>query len=292
MSRKIRVSGACQTGGIIDALSIMLTSDDISRLDHRFPGKEEEFDTAIREADVWLTTNLGFTPPKQLLLINPNLKILQWPQIFFPAFHPDITQAQCAGHDITSLGCVYNSSICLWGWKNRVPIDLVLRLFRAETFDALGYLDRWVPSVAQLRKDFVECDLNFDQFILPVKRQGVFMHSNSHAKRSPIVHIARQLASKLGASRRIIDEPLEYFLSDTLIFDSVWPVYPEIADALSVPGCYRWKYRGTHCDGLDNFVEKSYTGYENQSIDRSILTVTGINDAFDRILHRQLELVA
>jgi len=94
-------------------------------------------------------------------------------------------------------------------------------------------LDAWDPSVARMCNDFKFCDLDFDQFFLRIKRQGVFMHSNVHAKLSPIVQLARQIAVKLGATQQFVDEPIEELLADTLIFDAVWPVYPEVGDVLA-----------------------------------------------------------
>jgi hypothetical protein len=295
MSRKIRVSGACQTPGITAGLKLLLPSDDIKDFnaprEHEKEAKEA-FLEEMRSVDVWATAKWDYAA--EVLARNPKLQILKWPQITFPAFHPDITLVNTRQSSIAVMGCVYNSMICFWGWFNHVPVDRVLRLFCAEVFKALGYFDFWDPSVVAMREAFEECDLDFDRFFQPVKRQGVFMHSNLHAKLSPILHISRQLGEKLGADRRSLDEPLENYMGDPLIFDAVWPVYPEIGDCLGVPSGYRWKYRETHCFSLRDYIERSYADYEAQDVDRNgtIFCTRLHDDAYRRAITRQLELQA
>ena len=290
MSRKIRISGDCQTPATVEALRLLLPSDDIEILDVRDlrPEAKEPIFREIESIDVWATAHWHYVDEARSR--NPGLLILKWPQLKFSAFHPDIVLASTPEKSVTAMGCVYNSAICLWGWLNGVPRDRIAKLFCAQTFNALGYFDQWNPCVTAMSKSFEECELDFHRFFQPVKRQGVFMHSSIHAKLSPIVHISRQLAEKLGVDSRSLDDPLEDYMADPLIFDSVWPVYPEIGDNLSIPSSYRWKFREKHCSGLLSYIETSYSDYEAQHIDAKCgLRCETLND-YDAILARQLEL--
>jgi hypothetical protein len=201
----------------------------------------------------------------QIKTINPILEIYFWPQIFFQAFHPDIVMFSANGVSIKCMESVYHSNIALWAWTHKIPIERAVKLFNENTLNDLGYLGCWQNSVEQLKNDIENCGLDFDLFFNAVKRQGVFMHSHNHAKLSPIVHLARQLACKLGAPANFVNEPIEDFIEDPLVFDNVWPVYPAIADVLGVPGCFRWKTRTKKCSSLQNYLEISYHDYDQQS---------------------------
>ncbi|ADU13922.1 WcbI family polysaccharide biosynthesis putative acetyltransferase [Asticcacaulis excentricus] len=292
MSRKIRVSGACQTGGIIDSLKIMLPHDDVGHLPTPGVSPDDAFDEEIRTVDIWVTALPDYASEDHLSALNPRLQVLRWPQLYFPAFHPDIVIPSSGSHVITSMGCVYNSTLALWSWKEGVPVNKAIRLFEKDTLAALGYLDEWDNSAARMKNDFDACALDFSTFFLAVKRQGVFMHSNLHAKLSPIVHISRQLAMKMGAKSADVYEPIEDFLADPLIFDAVWPVYPAIADNLGVPGCFRWKSRERHASDLRTYLEISYADYDAQPIEKDNIHTGRFNPAFDALLTRQLEAAA
>jgi hypothetical protein len=265
MTRKILVSGLCQTAGMISSLSLMLPKDNIYFLKNLAELSEDELLQNIQSADVLLSTLPSQNIRVQIKSIKPNLEIHFWPQIFFPAFHPDIVMFFAKGIPIKCMESVYNSPIALWSWTHKIPIDRAIKLFNENTLNDLGYLNCWQNSVNQLKKDIEECDLDFDLFFNAVKRQGVFMHSHNHAKLSPIIHLSRQLACKLGASVNFVNEPIEDFLEDPLIFDNVWPVYPAIADALGVQGCFRWKTRTKKCTSLQDYLEISYRDYDQQS---------------------------
>lgn len=286
MSRRIGVSGGCQTGGIVDALKLLLPEDEIRIVGMQIPTPDEEFFKNIRDIDVLLTAVYQYIDCSRLEIENPVLKVIRWPQLYFRAFHPDITMASYDNTAIRSMGCPYVSNICLWGWLNNLNEGQIIRLYNKDVFAALGYFDLWDHSVASLRADFERCNLSFQSFFLPVQRQGVFMHADSHAKLSPIVHVARQLAGQLGADARRLAEPIEDYLADPLIFDTVWPVYPAIGENLSVPSCYRWKYRSHHCSSLEEYIAISCSDFNDLQLDREVLTRSKYTPQMNALMSR------
>jgi hypothetical protein len=280
---KIRIIGFCQAQGISEAVKLLLPNQDVAILALKTADNAPFFDSEISNTDVLLSAD-GITE-SMFAELNPNALVLRWPQLYFPAFHPDIALASSFSHTITSMGgCPYNSTICLWSWLNNLPVNLACKLFNIHVYKSLGYLDCWSLSATKLSNDFKKCDLDFNIFFNAVKRGGVFMHSDSHAKAYPIILIAKQLVQKIGVPHIDLNEPIESYLPDTLLFDTVWPVYTEIADVLGVKGSYIWKYRNTYFHNLENYIFESYSGYENQPIDRSVIASAQINDTSNKIL--------
>jgi hypothetical protein len=280
---KIKISGACQTAGILEAIRILLPKYYVSVLTVQQASNESLLYSEILDSDILLTAKDD--DENLFKKINPNALILRWPQIYFPAFHPDIAVATSQGHTIQSMeGCPYNSTICLWSYINNLPIKIACELFSTEVFQNLGYIDCWNNSTINLAQDFKRCDLNFDKFFNSVKRSGVFMHTDSHAKAYPIIQIAKQLAQKIEGVHLNVDIPIERYLNDTLLFDSIWPIYPGISDALGVQGSYIWKYRNNFYHGLEEYVSNSYLGYDSQKFYRQNVNCGKINQITNEIL--------
>lgn len=289
---KIRISGFCQMGGISEAVKFLLPNEDVMimplkstwPLEHtRGPGGPDGYEVFASEMstiDVLLTVEKGLED--LVRQFKSNAIVLRWPQISFAGFHPDIALATSRGNDITSMGgCPYNSTIVLWCWLNRLSIDSVLKLFTNNVFKSFGYFNCWGHSADLLSSHFKECNLDFNCFFNAVKRKGVFMHSDVHASAYPIILLAKQLVKKIVLRFDVpyveFDAPIERYLNDTLLFDAVWPVYPEIGDVLGVKGSYIWKYRSSIYYGLEEYVVSSYLEYDKQSIDRSGVISSKIN---------------
>jgi Polysaccharide biosynthesis enzyme WcbI len=192
----------------------------------------------------------------------PGARLLTMPAIVFPAFHPDVCHVQDrrTGKPIHRR---YNSAIAVWAYQHGLDVPETAALFRRETYRALGYLDAWNPAVESMRRAFAASDLRdrFGDFMLHVKRQGCFMHTPNHPKIDVLVQLARQVARQAELPLRHAPQAGE--LADGLNA-VVWPIYPEIAQALALPnGGYTWKMiiAGRYIDGPQAYVQSSFDNY-------------------------------
>lgn len=236
------------------------------------------FISKLEHADIWISLrelewakNFGFKE-------RPGFQFLRVPSINFTAFHPDLCYARNV-LDGTFTKCHYNSAIAVWAYNHGMEVADTVRLFNRETYARLGYFQLWDFNLQALRAEFNACGLDFTRFFLAVKRNGLFMHSINHPMAHAIDQLAKSLAVKMGAPDSLFDWDLK--LSDSLIFDAVWPLYPEIADYYSLPGgSYDWKLGGTWLRGLDAYLEHAFREYEAQQIPRNGLEILNRDDAF------------
>jgi len=130
---------------------MMLIGDEVSFL-HTPQAIDEDgmrgFLEQLRTMDIWITAAWELVDALELKSQFPKLNMLRWPLIRFPAFHPDITLANSDNHQVSALGCVYNSAICLWAWQHGVERERAIRLFSRETFSAIGYLAAIIRQTA------------------------------------------------------------------------------------------------------------------------------------------------
>lgn len=140
----------------------------------------------------------------------------------------------------------------------------------------LGYLDRWDTSVARMKAAFDSCGLDFDRFFLATKRDGTFMYTINHPRISLLTWLAKLLAIRLGHDKSIWHKEIP--ISDALSRVAIWPVYPEVAHELALPGSYTWFVdRGQVIDGLENYIEFSYNQYSKSGIGAGDITIAGAN---------------
>lgn len=287
MSRKIVVAGNCQIGGIAAALQRIFASDEISSVafnPHAFKGSESALSKQISQADIVLGSKHVRTLLKRAGLAPSRFVTI--PGLYFSAFHPDIVgvNAPLAGRHFA-----YNSAICAWAFSRGLEPKDALRLYDKRTFAALGYFNRWDASVRTLRRAFEEAGLEFDRFYLAAKREGTFMYTVNHPKGSMLAWLAKMLAMELGADPSIWRRDIVF--ADALGRLEIWPVYPEVAGELALPGSYTWLVdRGRIIDGLPQYVNYAYSNYTGAGIAPGDLRLMGVDQvAYDAALTTALE---
>ncbi len=263
------VSSNCATGGVGAALSGMLpdhTIVPVPWLGEMTPVLEE----VLAGADVWVTS----TPSESIDTIlresgSSALKVLKIPNLVFEAFHPDLIYIEDpAGGWVKSPADDYNSAIVVWGWKHGLSVEQILARFSPETCTALGYHQRWSQAVEGMRAHFELSDLSFEPFFLRVRRRGPFKMGVNHPPIDALIEIARQAAAILGAPEGLRQFPWESVVPDALLAAGpVWPIYPVVADALSLTGGFVWRCPGGVLLDLEQFVVGSLTCYESYDPD-------------------------
>ena len=262
---RIMVFTNCQGAGLAAALMRMtgLTKMRVVRAlaDDGFEELRERLGPILHEFDA-LLIHFGLVDHARRLAaelgLANRLRILGVPSIEFDAFHPDLTLVTRRSSDaILDIHC---SAIGVWAFEHRIPIQKAVRLFCEPTFRALGYLDLWAPAVATLRQYFAGtfAEHDFEEFFLSARRMGCFMHMINHPRVELLVQLARYAAREL-------DLPVRWTIADGELPDGlrdvIWPLYPEIADALGLPGGgYGWRLGAgqLRIDGVRQFLTFTY----------------------------------
>jgi hypothetical protein len=293
------VNSGCQSFGLAAVLQLLLPDCTVTAnpLPSTFdtPQQARASALALEGVDVWVSSD-HFDLPEQhhgASGLSRLPRVLRVPQINFAAFQPDICYAvardsgQLTHHH-------YNSAIAAWAYNHDVTPQDAQGLYTTTVFRDLGYLSLWEPSVAALRHSFAQSDLapDFDTFFLHVQRGGNFMHSINHPKLAVLARLAKIVALHLGCDATVLTAPAE---ADDFLAQSSWPMYPEIARSLSLPGGgYQWKINaGTRVEGLRAFIDFSYAAYQAQGIAARDLVMLNRDDAlYDRVLGAALERTA
>lgn len=275
-ARRIIVSSNCQTGGIAAALQVIFHDDEITPLPlSTFANAEAEsrFVEKLRSADIWVSAG-GYELPEKHGIMN-QLQLIKIPIVRFSGFHPDLIYARKTSTNELIMPH-YNSAIAVWAYRNNLDVSDAEKLFNKKTFAELGYLDHWGSSIDQLKQRFKDSDLDFSEFILPMRREGLFMYSLNHPKVMALVRLSKLIARKMGAGAEVLDRYID--INDGLN-EVIWPVYPEIGESLSLHSGYEWKMgEGQWISGVRAFLENAYENYSNQKIAPKDLVALQINE--------------
>lgn len=237
--RRCIVIGNCLSYAMGSALQAYLPDADVKTASWEMPGLVDFVRTAARSCDV-IFAQLGldqniYPPGLQEALAPYAKRMVRYPRIVFPAFHPDCVYPwHRKGKPIESL-LGYHSAIAVEAWRRGMSLDETEDAFNGETFDALGYFDYFEPSVAALAEECRAVGLPVDEF--PGKWLGrQFMYTINHPCMFVAWDLAEHLLRQLGERPALLDR--ERSRIDTLALGPHWPVYPEIAERLGVPGDY------------------------------------------------------
>jgi len=204
-------------------------------------------------------------------------KVVLYPAIGFMAYHPDlvpivIRDSGAAFEDGPTIRC--HSSLAFLGWKAGLGVADTVGLFRRDVFQRLGFFDFWQSSVAALLEEGRAAGLPLDSLIADWHRRGCFMYCHMHPKLFVIADIARRLLRRRGIPM-LPGNPIDY-THDYLANGVVWPVYPEIGEALGVAGNYMFKMAApaylpdwpVQVLGLEGLVAKSFEAYSKHAPDQ------------------------
>lgn len=250
----------------MQSLRILLPSANVVPIPG-FDSNVEVLDQHLKVADFWLVSS-------QKLMVSDEfeksekIKIIPFPELSFRAFHPDQTYAFSVGRLVQSPTGPYNSAIALWAWRHQLSVLETTSLFTSDIFEDLGYHDTWQGAVERLQRDFTAFpNLNFREFLDPLQRSGVFMHTFNHPGVAAIAQMARLLAHQINPSINHSRVPIEPMLLDGLLAAAeAWSVYPSIANSLGFTGSFHWKLKDHSVIGLEEFLGQSFDMYEAQNL--------------------------
>jgi hypothetical protein len=242
MLQRILVSSDCQTAGITASLMQLLDHAEIVPLpflsDWGAMRVDEVFTQQLAQCDVWVVDHEAFTAGQFQGAEKLPTRIVRLPRIRFNAFHPDLIYLRCGiGGPVVSPH--YQSAIIANAWKHGLSVEQTRHLFNPDVYAKLGYHQFWDRAVARLQARFCASGLDFSKFFLPLKRQGVFMHSVNHPRPTALVLLGRLIANQITGDPGVFHRHVE--IADTL-FRDIWPVYPGVGDSLSVCTSLIWKH--------------------------------------------------
>lgn len=198
-------------------------------------------------------------------------RVVLYPSIGFMAYHPDlvpilIKDTGAPFDDGPTVRC--NSSIVFMGWKLGLSVAETLALFRREVFERLGFFEYWESSVAALLEEGRKAELPLDALIGQWHARGCFMYCHMHPRVEVIADLARLLLQRHGIPM-VPGNPMQY-VDDYLANGVIWPVYPEIGEALGVAGFYQFKLATyayqpdgpVHLLGLEEYVEQCFAAFD------------------------------
>jgi hypothetical protein len=186
-----------------------------------------------------------------------------YPRVWFNAFHPDVVYVTEFGPVLPPLG-TDNSSLVLYAWHRKMSAADTARLFTEPVFERLSFFDRWSASKRVLLEEGEIVGFPLDDIFARIERHGCFMRTPAHPSLVVAAEIARELARRAGLP--VLLSTPESYIDDPMLHMAIWPVYPEIAQRLGLPGAYAFRLAEpptaspTLVD-LDEFIERSFDAF-------------------------------
>jgi hypothetical protein len=194
-------------------------------------------------------------------------RLILWPNLIFFGFHPDITYFGIEGKPVRSAMGEYNSRIVATAYALEMDVHETARLFSRAAYEKLGFFSLYAISREALVMAADDCALDLRPAITAWENSGVFMYSINHPKLIVFADLARALLRRAGLP---FDPALPAcdIVPDFLANGGIWPVYPEIAEALGVAGSLTFTppAHGTydaHCLSLEAFIARTFAIYRS-----------------------------
>lgn len=244
---RIGVVGNCMAPGIGIALRQILPDAEIFAFEAREVLRAEKLVPAaatLARCDAVFTHHLpdDYGPLAISALKDRHRGLHRLPTNTFTGFHPDCIYLSHEGKQYGSPLGAYHSAIAAAAYSLTLDASATLRLFNAEVFRQLGYLDEFGKARSFLAHEFQQCGIDLGDDIWRWMERGAFMHTVNHPKGVMVAGIAKLLAVRLGLISA--HAPIPDLAYDALSVNAIWPVYPGIAEVVGVSGSYLFKRQG------------------------------------------------
>ena len=262
MTLRLAVLGNCQAPGLGECLRRARPDIEVTALswgDIRTPDQAETAATALLGHDIVLsqfTKSAAYGPLQTRSLAPRARRFVLWPKILFTGFHPDLIDFSAVR---TPMG-PRHSGLILAAFLRGVPRRRVGDLFNAYIYGRLGFFDEYAKAERHLLDAGLQTDAPLDDELPRWRAQGVFVHVPNHPTIGVLASLADSIRGRLGLDGAPVAAPPD----DSLAQFSAWPVYPEIARRLDVPGSLAFKPpgRGRTPIDLQQMIDTSYDAYE------------------------------
>ncbi len=273
---RIVVLGNCQSNGIAHGLAHLLpeASVQVAQIDFG-PRTPRGLAAAklLEGCDVVFTQTLA---PKWGTLATEalaaaGLRVVRVPLILFRGYQPDLFNLRHENRTLPSPVGAYHSSIIAAAFALGLPEGDVATLFNRLVYARLGYFEAFGKARTLLETTLEPFGPHFAGLFESWHARGPFMHTANHPRVFVLADIAR--AAAIDAGLLPADTPPVTPIYDHLANNAIWPVYPEIADTLGVPGSMVFKRAapGGGADplhlGLHGLIRESYARYRKLPAD-------------------------
>jgi hypothetical protein len=197
--------------------------------------------------------------------------VTRYPSLLFGAYHPDsiFVQDRSRGDAFVS-GPIgqHHSALALFAYRAGFTAESALRLYQREVYELLGYFDLWEPASTQFLEVTRSYGIKLDSdFIGWTRLARSFMYSINHPKAYVLFDLARHLLDQAGIPWKPLD--FDHYAVNDLARDTIFPVYPEVAERFGIAGSYIFKAPSASRGGLNigtfwdlqAFVRESYRVY-------------------------------
>jgi len=246
--RRIGVVGRCQSTVIGDAMRHMIEDCEVFTFaiqDVHIARMQSYAEKVLPHCEIVfshiLAEDHGYFSTRNLLA--ECRRIVPIPPIVFSGFHPDCVDLIVDGTGHPSPLGGYHSAIVAAAYSLDMPAERVETLFNRLVYKRLGYFDEFGKARTHLHNSMRDAGLDIAREWPDWVKSGTFMHTYNHPRSRVLASLAKLLAVKAGLASTDIAVPDIGF--DFLSIYPVWPVYPELAEALGVAGSYIFKKNGT-----------------------------------------------
>jgi hypothetical protein len=269
---RIAVLGSCQAAGFASCLQRLAPDSEVAAfpVTKRKSAAIPEIARQLASFDLVFTQSLNdkFYGPLQTEELKKTIPVSLYPHIAFSGFHPDIRTFSYRGAPVASPTWNLHSGIILGAFASGIPEEHVPDLFNAYIFAVLGFFDEYDRAEEFVIGKAREEGYELAPHIAKWRDKGVFMHIVNHPKIDVLAAIAH-----LGAKQaKLVDGgsgPPEG-VPDRFARCQTWPVYPELAKRLGVPGGLTFTGKKETLIGrkvtremqLDEVVAESYRIYQ------------------------------
>jgi hypothetical protein len=242
---RIVVLGNCQAHGVAHGLAYLLPEAmvEVAQVDTAPRSPRAKAAAALIEGSDLVFAQV-FAPPwgplsYEALSAGP-ARLVRLPRIIFSGYQPDAVYLKHAGRPLASPLGEYHSAIIAAAFSLQVEEADVPTLFNRLVYARLGYLDAFGKARTLLQERTLgPFGAPFADAFESWHARGPFMHTANHPRGFVLADIAR--AAAIGAGLLPADAPRVTPAFDHLASNTVWPVYPGIAEALGVPGSVVFK---------------------------------------------------
>lgn len=186
--------------------------------------------------------------------------------VYLSGLHPDITYLGAFGRRLQSPLTDYHSRIVVLAYlRGDCPEDCAA-LFDHATYAKLGYFDEFERSAAELRRRDEGLDIGFADLAIDMALNEPTLLTVNHPTSAAIAAFAGVIARHCGIAADFAPDGFRNELLD----HPIWPIYPEIGEALRLPYGTDFRFRAgqdRRALSVRDFVAGSYALYDLQGRD-------------------------
>lgn len=176
------------------------------------------------------------------------------------AYHPDLIYLIRNGRPLAGPTGDYHSAIAFACYTKGMKVSETQSYFNGPFLEKCGYMSLWAAERDRIINEFRECGLDISHFIRTWGRKCAFMHGINH----PRIHAIYDIASAILQSLDRSPQRSDMIPHDNLALGGAFAVYPEIGEALGVPGQYMFRSVGNYKPiGLSEYLEGCFSVYQS-----------------------------